>query len=68
MFKKASICLSSLITILTLAVTAGAVELGTSEMNPDTGVTVNWLPFAIAGGVLVVVGIVSLILSKKKKK
>ncbi len=53
--------------MLSLSCFADAV-VGASSGNPTTGVNLDWLPIAICGGIVVVVGVISFIIAQKSKK
>lgn len=65
--KKLTSFFSALILSLVMSVTAFAETIGASTPNPETGVTIDWLPIALAGGALVVAIIVFVVMSIKKK-
>ncbi len=80
MFKKLMSALSVTVAMLMMTVSAFAEEVigasspvvgdSSGSTNVPTGVTIDWIPIAICGGVLAVAIIVFVVMSimKKKKK
>ncbi len=71
MLKKAVSTLSAAVSMLLLTVCAFAettVGASSGDTNVPTGVTIDWLPIAICGGVLVVAIIVFVVMTVMKKK
>ncbi|MCH5324857.1 MAG: hypothetical protein J1E39_06535 [Eubacterium sp.] len=66
--KKIISMLTAMAMCAALSISCFAEAAVGESGNPGTGVELVWLPVAICAVILVIVGIVSLILSKKKKK
>ncbi len=62
----------SLLTVMAfsfvMSINCFAETIGDSSGNPPTGVTLNWVPFAICGGALAVAIVAFIVMSLKKKK
>ena len=67
--KKLTSFFSVMILSLVMSVSAFAETISsTSVVNPTTGVTLDWMPIALAGGALVVAIVVFVIMNMKKNK
>ncbi len=66
--KKIISLLSAMAFSLIMSINCFAETIGDSSGNPPTGVTLNWVPFAICGGALAVAIIVFIVMKLKKNK
>ena len=66
--KKITSLLSAMAFSFIMSINCFAETIGDSSGNPPTGVTLNWVPFAICGGALAVAIIVFIVMKLKKNK